>query len=322
MQSEVNTQQAKTNEDVAKSSAKTDKLEKLVNDTSVTGTVFADPTSQAIKDHGVKKAGTNGFGFDVKRAYIGVNHQFNDTYSANITTDFQYSSAVGATELYIKKAYVQGVQRCLHRGVKCAADMPWVLYAEATMGTLAETILADRLKTGTSSTGARTCSAPSTTACSTTPCRRWNGGGYKNLEPQQGRRSRSARRRIDRRPEHRRRRLPRKLGRSLSVQHAGRTQRQPPRWPGVLWQQQVPRSVANTSAANRNRVLLGAAVPPSTVGGYGLLVYNPPCRPTFISTSATFLPAGCRYRQRQLHRQGVAVRSLRPGRCQPLAGSA
>lgn len=149
-QSEVNAQQAKTNEDVAKSSAKTDKLEKLVNDTSVTGTIFADTTSLAVKDNGVKNA-ASGYGIDVKRAYVAINHKFNDTYSANITTDFQYSSAVGATELYIKKAYLQGKYSDAFTVRLGSADLPWVPYAEGNYGyRYVENTLADRMKVGTS----------------------------------------------------------------------------------------------------------------------------------------------------------------------------
>ena len=277
-QSEVNTQQAKTNEDVAKSSAKTDKLEKLVNDTSVTGAVFADLTSQAIKDHGIKKAGTNGFGFDVKRAYIGVNHKFNDTYSANITTDFQYSSAVGATELYIKKAYVQGKYSDALTVRLGAADMPWVPYAESNYGyRYVENTLADRLKTGTSSDWGLHVFGTFNNSMFNYAVSAVNGGGYKNPSRSKG---------VD---------LEARVGvtpiEGLNIAIGG--------YHGKLGKEAYPSSTPAEHSANRldglvsygnskfrvggeyfaannwNRVLLGAAVPPSTVGGYGLPVYAP-----------------------------------------------
>ena len=277
-QSEVNTQQAKANEDVAKSTAKTDKLEKLVNDTSVTGVIFADASSQAIKDNGVKKSGANGFGIDVKRAYIGINHKFNDTYSANITTDFQYSSAVGATELYIKKAYVQGKYSDAFTVRLGAADLPWVPYAESQYGyRYVENTLADRLKTGTSSDWGLHVFGTFNNSMFNYAVSAVNGGGYKNPSRSKG---------VD---------LEARVGvtpiEGLNIAVGG--------YHGKLGKEAYPANTPAEHSANRldglvaygnkmfrvggevfaannwNRVLLGAAVPPASVGGYGLPVYAP-----------------------------------------------
>ena len=277
-QSEVNTQQAKANEDVAKSTAKTDKLEKLVNDTSVTGVIFADASSQAIKDNGVKKSGANGFGIDVKRAYIGINHKFNDTYSANITTDFQYSSAVGATELYIKKAYVQGKYSDAFTVRLGAADLPWVPYAESNYGyRYVENTLADRLKTGTSSDWGLHVFGTFNNSMFNYAVSAVNGGGYKNPSRSKG---------VD---------LEARVGvtpiEGLNIAVGG--------YHGKLGKEAYPANTPAEHSANRldglvaygnkmfrvggevfaannwNRVLLGAAVPPASVGGYGLPVYAP-----------------------------------------------
>jgi hypothetical protein len=40
----------------------------------------------------------------VKRFYLGVDHKFNDVWSANLTTDFNYVSGDGETNLLVKKA--------------------------------------------------------------------------------------------------------------------------------------------------------------------------------------------------------------------------
>ena len=290
-QSDVNTQQAKTNEDVAKSTAKTDKLEKLVNDTSVTGTVFADLTSQTIKDNGVKKAGTNGFGFDVKRAYIGINHKFNDTYSANLTTDFQYSSAVGATELYIKKAYVQGKYSDALTVRLGAADMPWVPYAESNYGyRYVENTLADRLKLGTSSDWGLHVFGAFNNGMFNYAVSAVNGGGYKNPSRSKG---------VD---------LEARVGvtpiEGLNIAIGG--------YHGKLGKEAYGSTPATTTtptehSANRldglvsygnsrfrvggeifaannwNRVLLATAAPQSSVGGYGLPIYAPSV-PTNLKT--------------------------------------
>lgn len=277
-QSDVNAQQAKTNDDVAKSAAKTDKLEKLVNDTSVTGVVFADLTSQAIKDNGVKKSANNGAGFDVKRAYIGINHKFNDTYSANITTDFQYSSAVGATELYIKKAYLQGKYSDALTLRLGAADLPWVPYAEGQYGyRYVENTLADRLKFGTSSDWGLHAFGTFNNGMFNYAASVVNGGGYKNPSRSKG---------VD---------VEARVGMTpiegLNVAVGG--------YHGKLGKEAYPSSTPAEHSANRldalvsygnsmfrvggeyfsannwNRVLLGAAVPPSSVGGYALPVYAP-----------------------------------------------
>lgn len=277
-QSDVNTQQAKTNEDVAKSTAKTDKLEKLVNDTSVTGVVFADVSALTIKDNGVKKASTNGFGMDVKRAYIGINHKFNDTYSANITTDFQYSSAVGATELYIKKAYVQGKYSDAFTVRLGAADLPWVPYAESNYGyRYVENTLADRLKTGTSSDWGLHVFGTFNNSMFNYAVSAVNGGGYKNPSRSKG---------VD---------VEARVGMTpiegLNIAVGG--------YHGKLGKEAYPTSTPAQHSANRtdalisygnkmfrvgaeyfqannwSRVLPGAVPATTSVGGYGLPVYNP-----------------------------------------------
>ncbi len=36
-----------------------------------------------------------------------IDHKFNDTYSANLTTDATYDGTTGASQVFIKKAYLQ-----------------------------------------------------------------------------------------------------------------------------------------------------------------------------------------------------------------------
>jgi hypothetical protein len=80
-----------------------------------------------------------------------VDHKFNDIWSANLTTDFSYVSGDGQTNLYVKKAYLQGKfdpAAVLRVG---SADMPWVPFAESYYGfRYVENTLIDRLKYGTS----------------------------------------------------------------------------------------------------------------------------------------------------------------------------
>src|SRR5262249_52573766 len=70
-------------------------------DTTVGGLVFFDVSNISLQNENAKgqKVDTppNGFGFDVKRFYLIVDHRFNDVWSANLTTDAQYSTAATTT---------------------------------------------------------------------------------------------------------------------------------------------------------------------------------------------------------------------------------
>lgn len=101
--------------------------------TTVSGVMFLDMTDISAK-MGSTDVDPTGYGLDVKRFYIGVNHVFDDTWSANFVTDFNYSSTTGETQLFAKKAYLQqhlSDQAILRYG---AAEMPWIPYEEAFYG--------------------------------------------------------------------------------------------------------------------------------------------------------------------------------------------
>ena len=119
-------------------------------DTTVSGRMYYDLTSVEQKKDGDRIA-PSGVGFDIKRFYVGIDHKFNDVFSANVTTDFQYSSAINATELYIKKAYLQAKISDALIVRLGSADLPWVPYAEDIYGyRYVENTLIDRDKFGTS----------------------------------------------------------------------------------------------------------------------------------------------------------------------------
>ena len=145
-QSDVNVEQAKANESLAT----IDSLKKLVNDTKLSGRLYYDLTNIDDSSKGVK-TDKSGFAFDIKRFYLGVDHKFDDKWSMNLTTDFQYSSTIASTEVYLKKAYIQyklSDAFVLRAG---AADLPWVPFAENYYGMrYIENTLTDRLKFGTS----------------------------------------------------------------------------------------------------------------------------------------------------------------------------
>ena len=51
----------------------------------------------------------NGTQTELKRFYVGVDHKFNDMFSANITTDFRYNANGTSKDVlvYVKKAFLQ-----------------------------------------------------------------------------------------------------------------------------------------------------------------------------------------------------------------------
>jgi len=113
--------------------------------------MYYDVSTMSTKTNGTETGPNNGTGFDIKRFYVGIDHKFTDMFSANITTDFQYSSAIGATEVYIKKAYLQAAFSPALTVRAGSTDMPWIPYAEGIYGyRYVENTVSDRQKVGTS----------------------------------------------------------------------------------------------------------------------------------------------------------------------------
>ena len=118
--------------------------------TTISGKVFADLTHYSASNDGVESS-SNGTGLDVKRFYLGVAHTFDDTWSMNLTTDFNYVGNDGETQLFVKKAWVQARISDAFAARLGASDMPWMPYVEDLYGfRFVENTLIDRLKFGTS----------------------------------------------------------------------------------------------------------------------------------------------------------------------------
>jgi hypothetical protein len=118
--------------------------------TTVGGKTYIDFTSIDQKSDGVKTS-NSGIGADVKRFYLAIDHRFNDMWSANLTTDFNYVSNDSETQLFVKKAYVQAAFSDAFKLRAGSADLPWVPYVEHLYGyRWVENTLIDRLKFGTS----------------------------------------------------------------------------------------------------------------------------------------------------------------------------
>ena len=145
------------------------------SNTKISGRMYFDLTNVDSKSSGVKNP-QEGFHFDVKRFYVGIDHQFNDVFSANVTTDFTYdtsqcdgiatttdpvtghltsatcsSTGASTSTVYIKKAYLQAKLADWAIFRAGSADMPWIPFAEDTYGyRYVENTLVDRFKEGNS----------------------------------------------------------------------------------------------------------------------------------------------------------------------------
>ncbi|MBS0276922.1 MAG: hypothetical protein JSR81_04825 [Proteobacteria bacterium] len=120
------------------------------SNTKISGRMYYDITSINNKRDGVKQA-QNGVNFDIKRFYLGVDHQFDDVFSANLTTDFTYDGTTKASQLYIKKAYLQAKLNDMFTFRLGSADLPWIPFMEDVYGyRYVENTLVDRTKFGTS----------------------------------------------------------------------------------------------------------------------------------------------------------------------------
>jgi hypothetical protein len=177
-QSDVNVQTAQSVEKLQDEGKKVDNLAKLVNDTTIGGKAYIDLTEKEQKKNGVKNAST-GAGLDVTRFYFSVTHKFNDTWSANLTTDFNFTSATGETQLFVKKAYLQGKFDDALVFRAGAADTPWIPYVENLYGfRYVEKELLDRMGQGTSADWGLNLNGKADKVDYSMS--ELNGGGYKN----------------------------------------------------------------------------------------------------------------------------------------------
>lgn len=120
-------------------------------DTTINGKMYVDLThiEQTHSDSGDTDA--SGTGFDAKRFYFTVKHQLDPVWSLRLTTDFNYVRNDGETNLYVKKAYVEGHfsdAAVLRIG---SAGTPWIGLSEDYYGfRYVEKVLVDRLGYGSS----------------------------------------------------------------------------------------------------------------------------------------------------------------------------
>lgn len=184
LQSKVNSLEQHSNEQPATATTDTrlSAVEKALNNTTLSGKMYFDLTNTDQKNSDTGKTSNSGTGFDVKRFYLSVDHKFTDIWSANLTTDFNYVSNDGQTNLFVKKAYVQGKfdqAAVLRVG---ASDMPWIPFVEHYYGyRYVENTLTDRLHFGNSADwGVHMAGDVGESKMFNYAVSAVNGGGYKN----------------------------------------------------------------------------------------------------------------------------------------------
>jgi hypothetical protein len=153
--------------------------------TTISGRMYWDITSINQKSDGVKGS-SNGVGFDIKRFYVGIDHKFDDVFSANVTTDVSYSSATNLN-VYIKKAYGEAKLSDALDVKVGSADMPWIPFAEGVYGyRQIENTLIDRTKYGNSADWGVHASGKLADGVIEYAVSAVNGGGYKNPTRSEG----------------------------------------------------------------------------------------------------------------------------------------
>jgi len=147
--------------------------------TVIGGRIYADFSNIDQSKNGVDTDAA-GTGVDVKRAYLTIDHKFDDVWSANITTDFNYVSNDSETQVFVKKAYLQGKFNDYFILRAGSSDMPWIPYVESWYGyRYIDPTLTDRLKFANSADWGIH-AASGTSGMFNYAVSVVNGGGYKN----------------------------------------------------------------------------------------------------------------------------------------------
>jgi hypothetical protein len=123
-----------------------------VKNTTISGKGYLNVSSIDHERAGIDQS-DNGTQTELKRFYLGVDHKFNDMFSANLTTDFRYNANGTSNDVlvYVKKAYLQAKISPEFYIRVGSADLPWVPFVEGLYGyRFVENVLVDRTKFGTS----------------------------------------------------------------------------------------------------------------------------------------------------------------------------
>jgi len=149
----INTMPAKIQKDVLAAVPKP--KPSWADNTTISGRMYYNLSDVNQKTSNQGKIANTGSAFEIKRFYLGIDHKFNDMFSANLTTDARYNFAdksttapsatvtgtnsgsgsnVNDVQLYIKKAYLQAKFSDLLTVRAGAADMPWIPFVDEQNG--------------------------------------------------------------------------------------------------------------------------------------------------------------------------------------------
>lgn len=154
--------------------------------TTVGATLFLDAThidqSSTATSGVTTQNAASGNGVDVKRGYLILNHVFDDTWSANLTTDFNYSASTGQTQVFVKNAWVQAKISDAFAVRAGASGLPWIPYVEGQYGLrFVEKLIVDRLNFGaTTDWGLHASGKAGSNGLFGYAVSAVNGGGFKN----------------------------------------------------------------------------------------------------------------------------------------------
>lgn len=95
-----------------------------IGETTFGGKIFVDASHLDQSKNG-KRTDASGNSADLKRLYLDLDHRFSQVWSAHLTTDINWLRNASPTDLWVKRAYLQGAfskALVLRLG---SADMPW-----------------------------------------------------------------------------------------------------------------------------------------------------------------------------------------------------
>ena len=130
---------------------------KALANTGISGRMYFNASHVTHAVNGIKTGNPdNGGGFAIKRLYLGIDHKFDDVFSAQLTMDADSpvattSGGIAGRGFFIKKAYLQARIRPELVVRLGAAELPWIPYVEGIYGYRhIESVLVDRTRFGTS----------------------------------------------------------------------------------------------------------------------------------------------------------------------------
>jgi hypothetical protein len=104
-----------------------------IGGTTIGGKLFLDTTHLNQYKNG-KRTDVSRDGADLTRFYIDIDHRFSEVWSAHLTTDINWLRDDSPTDLWVKRAYLQGAfgrELTLRLGV---ADLPWTPFVNSWSG--------------------------------------------------------------------------------------------------------------------------------------------------------------------------------------------